>query len=57
MNMHKTFCIPYGSCRTGIGSIGVKSHLVPFMLSHVEIGSAHAVLAATFGSTPILKII
>lgn len=56
MNLHKTFCIPHGGGGPGIGPIGVKSHLAPFLPGHVEIGSAHAVSAAPFGSASILPI-
>ncbi|GAA2867924.1 glycine dehydrogenase [Aminobacter niigataensis] len=56
MNLHKTFCIPHGGGGPGIGPIGVKSHLAPFLPGHVEAGSAHAVSAAPFGSASILPI-
>ena len=56
MNLHKTFCIPHGGGGPGIGPIGVKAHLQPFLPGHVELGSAHAVAAAPFGSASILPI-
>ncbi|HTV68657.1 MAG TPA: aminomethyl-transferring glycine dehydrogenase, partial [Rhizobiaceae bacterium] len=56
MNLHKTFCIPHGGGGPGIGPIGVKSHLRPFLPGHVEIGSGHAVAAAPLGSASILPI-
>jgi glycine dehydrogenase len=56
MNLHKTFCIPHGGGGPGVGPIGVKSHLAPFVPGHVELGSAHAVSAAPFGSASILPI-
>ena len=56
MNLHKTFCIPHGGGGPGIGPIGVKSHLAPYLPGHVEAGSAHAVAAAPFGSASILPI-
>ena len=31
MNLHKTFCIPHGGGGPGVGPIGVKSHLAPFL--------------------------
>ncbi|MGK7915063.1 MAG: aminomethyl-transferring glycine dehydrogenase [Prochloraceae cyanobacterium] len=31
LNLHKTFCIPHGGGGPGVGPIGVKSHLVPFL--------------------------
>ena len=56
MNLHKTFCIPHGGGGPGIGPIGVKAHLQPFLPGHVEIDSRHAVAAAPFGSASILPI-
>jgi glycine dehydrogenase len=31
LNLHKTFCIPHGGGGPGMGPIGVKSHLIPFL--------------------------
>ena len=31
LNLHKTFCIPHGGGGPGVGPIGVKAHLVPFL--------------------------
>jgi glycine dehydrogenase len=31
LNLHKTFCIPHGGGGPGMGPIGVKAHLVPFL--------------------------
>ncbi|MBX3569016.1 MAG: aminomethyl-transferring glycine dehydrogenase [Rhizobiaceae bacterium] len=56
MNLHKTFCIPHGGGGPGVGPIGVKSHLAPYLPGHVEEGSGHAVSAAPFGSASILPI-
>ncbi len=56
MNLHKTFCIPHGGGGPGVGPIGVKKHLAPFLPGHVTTGSAHAVSAAPFGSASILPI-
>jgi glycine dehydrogenase len=56
MNLHKTFCIPHGGGGPGVGPIGVKAHLAPFLPGHVEAGSDHAVSAAPFGSASILPI-
>ncbi|MGH6760299.1 MAG: aminomethyl-transferring glycine dehydrogenase [Phyllobacterium sp.] len=56
MNLHKTFCIPHGGGGPGIGPIGVKAHLAPFLPGHVASGSGHAVSAAPFGSASILAI-
>ncbi len=56
MNLHKTFCIPHGGGGPGVGPIGVKAHLKPFVPGHVELGTSHAVAAAPFGSASILPI-
>ena len=34
LNLHKTFCIPHGGGGPGVGPIGVKSHLAPFLPGH-----------------------
>ena len=31
VNLHKTFCIPHGGGGPGMGPIGVKAHLAPFL--------------------------
>jgi glycine dehydrogenase len=56
MNLHKTFCIPHGGGGPGVGPIGVKAHLAPYLPGHVSEGSGHAVAAAPFGSASILPI-
>ncbi len=56
MNLHKTFCIPHGGGGPGVGPIGVKAHLKPYLPGHVAEGTAHAVAAAPFGSASILPI-
>ncbi|CDX24599.1 glycine decarboxylase, PLP-dependent, subunit (protein P) of glycine cleavage complex [Mesorhizobium plurifarium] len=56
MNLHKTFCIPHGGGGPGVGPIGVRAHLKPYLPGHVSEGSAHAVAAAPFGSASILPI-
>ncbi len=56
MNLHKTFCIPHGGGGPGVGPIGVKAHLQPFLPGHVAAGSGHAVAAAPYGSASILPI-
>ena len=38
LNLHKTFCIPHGGGGPGMGPIGVKSHLAPFLPGHIENG-------------------
>ena len=64
LNLHKTFCIPHGGDGPGMGPIGVKAHLAPFLPSHPEnrhpATKADApvgpVSAAPFGSASILTI-
>ncbi len=59
LNLHKTFCIPHGGGGPGVGPIGVKAHLAPFLPGHIEHGSAgsdYAVSAADLGSASILPI-
>ena len=38
LNLHKTFCIPHGGGGPGMGPIGVKAHLAPFLPNHKVIG-------------------
>ncbi|VDM75407.1 unnamed protein product, partial [Strongylus vulgaris] len=60
LNLHKTFCIPHGGGGPGIGPIGVKKHLAPFLPGHPVIpveGRSHgAVAGAPWGSASILPI-
>ncbi|HEX5993778.1 MAG TPA: aminomethyl-transferring glycine dehydrogenase [Jiangellales bacterium] len=62
LNLHKTFCIPHGGGGPGVGPIGVRSHLAPFLPNHSllpEAGPATGVgpiSAAPFGSASILPI-
>ncbi|MFI3276873.1 aminomethyl-transferring glycine dehydrogenase [Vibrio sp.] len=59
LNLHKTFCIPHGGGGPGMGPIGVKSHLAPFLPGHIENGVEGkdcAVSAADLGSASILPI-
>ena len=66
MNLHKTFCIPHGGGGPGMGPIGVKAHLAPFLPGHVVVdgvnpaagrdGHLGAVSAAPWGSASILPI-
>jgi len=62
LNLHKTFAIPHGGGGPGMGPIGVKNHLAPFLPNHkvspidgpkLEMG---AVSATPFGSGSILPI-
>ena len=36
LNLHKTFCIPHGGGGPGMGPIGVKAHLAPFLPGHPD---------------------
>ncbi|XP_049805436.1 glycine dehydrogenase (decarboxylating), mitochondrial [Schistocerca nitens] len=66
LNLHKTFCIPHGGGGPGMGPIGVKAHLAPFLPTHpivnpmADMGkqskSFGVVSAAPFGSSAILPI-
>src|SRR5579864_5950329 len=57
LNLHKTFCIPHGGGGPGMGPIGVKAHLAPFLPGNPESHSATgAVSAAPYGSASILTI-
>ncbi|WP_394176818.1 aminomethyl-transferring glycine dehydrogenase [Thalassotalea litorea] len=62
LNLHKTFAIPHGGGGPGMGPIGVKSHLAPFLPGHAlvdfdsELKGNGAVSAAPFGSAGILCI-
>ncbi len=67
LNLHKTFCIPHGGGGPGMGPIGVKAHLVPFLPGHTVVtmpskapnesaAQIGAVAAAPWGSGAILPI-
>lgn len=59
LNLHKTFAIPHGGGGPGVGPIGVKAHLAPFLPGHIENGvdgQDYAVSAADLGSASILPI-
>ena len=62
LNLHKTFAIPHGGGGPGVGPIGVKKHLAPYLPSHPitnpdpEEKSLGSVSAAEFGSAGILPI-
>lgn len=62
MNLHKTFCIPHGGGGPGMGPIGMKAHLAPFMASNVVApidgldADFGAISAAPYGSASILPI-
>jgi glycine dehydrogenase len=61
LNLHKTFCIPHGGGGPGMGPIGVRAHLAPFLPGHPFADGAEPhpvgpVSAAPFGSASILTI-
>ncbi len=66
LNLHKTFAIPHGGGGPGVGPIGVKSHLAPFLPDHPLVEGVNpaaggretigAVAAAPWGSASILPI-
>lgn len=60
INLHKTFCIPHGGGGPGMGPIGVKAHLIPFLPGHFMLDAGRAavgpVSAAPYGSASILLI-
>lgn len=57
INLHKTFCIPHGGGGPGMGPIGVKAHLAPFLPGHPETGGSDiTVSAAPYGSALILTV-
>ncbi|KAL3078902.1 hypothetical protein niasHS_014684 [Heterodera schachtii] len=59
-NLHKTFCIPHGGGGPGMGPIGVKAHLAPFLPGHpivpIKGNRSGAVAASPWGSSSILPI-
>jgi glycine dehydrogenase len=57
LNLHKTFAIPHGGGGPGMGPIGVKAHLAPFLPGHPEVGGQTGPVSATpYGSASILPI-
>lgn len=61
LNLHKTFCIPHGGGGPGVGPIGVKAHLAPFLPGHplVTTGGIKGIApvsGAPWGSASILPI-
>jgi glycine dehydrogenase len=59
LNLHKTFCIPHGGGGPGVGPVGARAHLAPFLPGHPE-AAPDAVIgpvaAAPWGSASILPI-
>jgi glycine dehydrogenase len=62
LNLHKTFCIPHGGGGPGVGPIGVRAHLAPYLPNHPVIDAAGpktgigAISGAPWGSAGILPI-
>ena len=60
LNLHKTFCIPHGGGGPGVGPVGVRAHLAPFLPAHplapLSTDGVGPVAAAPFGSAGILPI-
>jgi len=59
LNLHKTFSIPHGGGGPGVGPIGVREHLKPFLPSTTlsnHHGHTAPVSAAPYGSAGILPI-
>ena len=56
LNLHKTFAIPHGGGGPGMGPIGVKSHLAPYLPGNPMQADGGAVSAAPYGSASILLI-
>ncbi|CAM5604323.1 glycine dehydrogenase (decarboxylating) [Streptomyces pilosus] len=62
LNLHKTFCIPHGGGGPGVGPVGVRAHLAPYLPNHPlqpEAGPQTGVgpiSAAPWGSAGILPI-
>jgi glycine dehydrogenase len=62
LNLHKTFCIPHGGGGPGVGPVGVREHLAPYLPSHPMHPEADKregigpISAAPYGSAGILPI-
>jgi glycine dehydrogenase len=62
LNLHKTFCIPHGGGGPGVGPVGVRAHLAPFLPSSPLVPDAGptpgigAISGAPWGSAGILAI-
>ncbi|MCZ7461566.1 aminomethyl-transferring glycine dehydrogenase [Streptomyces sp. WMMC940] len=62
LNLHKTFCIPHGGGGPGVGPVGVRQHLAPYLPNHPLQPSAGPetgvgpISAAPWGSAGILPI-
>jgi glycine dehydrogenase len=66
VNLHKTFAIPHGGGGPGMGPIGVRPHLMPYLPDHPVVsgvnpaagphGTIGTIAAAPWGSASILTI-
>merc|ERR1712031_54339 len=60
LNLHKTFSIPHGGGGPGVGSIGFKKHLEPFVPGHCEVPiegrTTGAVAGAPYGNAGVVPI-
>jgi glycine dehydrogenase len=62
LNLHKTFTIPHGGGGPGVGPIGVRGHLAPFLPNHPLVAEAGPdtgigpISSAPWGSAGILPI-
>ena len=58
LNLHKTFCIPHGGGGPGVGPVGVRAHLAPFLPGDPlkDDSAVGPVSAANYGSAGILAI-
>jgi glycine dehydrogenase len=62
LNLHKTFTIPHGGGGPGVGPLGVREHLEPFLPNHPLLSEAGpktgigAISGSPFGSAGILPI-
>ncbi len=68
LNLHKTFCIPHGGGGPGVGPVGVRAHLAPFLPNHpsrpeagpsargFDNGGTGPISGAPWGSAGILPI-
>ncbi len=62
LNLHKTFCIPHGGGGPGVGPVGVREHLAPYLPSHGmhpepdKRNGIGPISAAPYGSAGILPI-
>jgi glycine dehydrogenase len=62
LNLHKTFTIPHGGGGPGVGPVGAKSHLAPFLPNHPLLEQAGPetgigpISGSPFGSAGILPI-